>query len=178
MSFFSRLKDIFRPSGRPEYEAPKGFWERRKERRQEREYERSQRRQEKMDRKRREREEKERRKREEERQKKEAEEKAREKDAKARETFKDRWGFDDAQYDGFVQFIASVPEDLKEAFGSDTFIEAFRTADRYDISGTELVDILNQTYAMSEGGTQEDIINDLFVNIHGYAQNKQSGAFI
>ena len=182
MSFFSRLKDIFRPSGRPEYEAPKGFWERRKERRQERkrerEYERSKRRQEKMDRERREREEKERRKREEEQQKREAEEKARERDAKARKTFQDRWGFNDQQYDDFTKFIASTPDDLKEAFGSETLVEAFRTANEYGISGQDLNDILQQTYAMSEGGTQEDIVNDLFINIQGYAQNMESGAFI
>lgn len=182
MSFFSRLKDIFRPSGKSEYEAPKGFWERRKERRQERkqerEYVRSQRRQEKMDRERREREEKERRKREEEQQKKEAEEKARQRDQKARETFKDRWGFNDQEYADFIKFIASIPDDLKEAFGSETLVEAFRTANEYGISGQELNYILQQTYAMSDGGTQEDIVNDLFINIQGYAQNMESGAFI
>ena len=176
MGFFQRLFNKIRPSAAPS--SGGGFWERRRERKREREFERSQRRQEKMDRERAEQEEKARKKREEEQAKREAEQKERERDQKARDTFKSRWGMDDSEYEAFVQFIASTPPEIKEAFGSDTLVEAFRTANSYGISGSELNYILQQTYAMAEAGTQEDIVNDLFVNIQGYAQNMESGAFI
>lgn len=178
MGFFSKLKGLFSRSQAPSGER-KGFFERRREKKRQREYERSQKRQEKMDKERQAQEAKEKRKREEEQKKREAEQKERERDQKARNKFKERWGMNDQEYDNFTQFISAVPGELKEVFGSETLLEAFRTANSYNISGSDLNMILKQTYNNAAPGSDvEDVINDLFINIQGYAENVKSGAFI
>lgn len=171
MGFFERLRNLF-TGGAAEVPRP-GFRERvrqrREERRRERDWKRSQKRQEKM--------EKEDRKREEAEQKRKDEQKKREAHEKGRETFKDRWGFNDEEYDGFIQFVSSVPDELKEVFGSENLVEVFRTGKSMGLSPDDMKQVLQQTYSES-GGTQEDLINDLYVNLQGYAQNVKEGAYV
>lgn len=184
MGFFSRLKGIFSGrgaagasgSGKPSG----GFWQRRKEKREEkrreREWKKSQERMEKMEKE--SLKQKAQRKAEEQKQKRASERKSREYHERGRETFKDRYGFNDKEYDGFVQFVDGMGEDLKEVFGSNNLVEAFRTGRSLGLSPADIKSILDQTYNMTEGGTQEDIINDLYSNMEAYAENVREGSYV
>ena len=177
MGFFSKLKGLFSgrgataPSGSGER---KGFFEQLKERRKEhkiaREWKRSQKRMEKMEKE--SQKQKEQRKEEEQEQKKEDQRRKEEAHEKARKSFKENWGFSDKEYDAFIQFISGIGDELKEIFGSDNLVEIFRTGISYQLSAPELKHILYQSYIHSEGGTQEDLIDFVYLNIQGYAQRK------
>ena len=168
MGLFSKLGRIFGIGKGNATPSGGGFWQRRREAREERRRERaakrSERRMDKM--------EKQRRKEEEARQKREDERKKREAHEAARNTFKDRWGFSDQEYDGFIQFVSSIPDELKEVFGSENLVEAFRTGKSLGLNPSDMKAVLDQTYAGSEAGTQEDIINDLYYNMEMFAQEK------
>ena len=183
MGFFNKLKGLFSgrgaaaPSGSGER---KGFFERARERREERriarEWERSQKRMEKMEKE--SLKEKAKRKAEERQQKREAEQRSREAHERGRETFKDNWGFSDSEYDAFIQFIDGASDELKEVFGSSNLVEAFRTGRSLGLSPDDMKSVLDQTYNMTEGGTQEDIINDLYVNMEAYAAGAREGSYV
>lgn len=183
MGFFSKLKGLFlgrgaaAPSGSGER---KGFFERVRERREEkriaREWERSQKRMEKMEQE--SLKQKAKRKAEERREKKAAEQKSREYHERGRETFKDNWGFNDREYDEFIQFVDGASEEIKEVFGSNNLVEAFRTGRSLGLSPENMKHVLDQTYNMTEGGTQEDIINDLYVNMEAYAAGSREGSYV
>lgn len=183
MGFFSKLRSIFSgrgavaPSGSGER---KGFFERVRERREEkriaREWKRSQERMEKMEKE--SLKEKARRKAEE-REKKRADQERREAaHEKSRGTFKDNWGFNDQEYDDFIQFIDGASDELKEVFGSNNLVEAFRTGRSLGLSPDDMKAVLDQTYNMTEGGTQEDVINDLYINMEAYATGAREGAYV
>lgn len=202
MGFFKGLRErAARIFGRPAAPAPEqpagsdrggwfgGWFQRRREareqRKREKEWERSKRRQEKMDR---EREEYERKKAEEEKARRTAEERAQkeadkkrreEADAKMRDTFKERWGFNDQEYDEFLPFIASFDEYMKEWIQSESLVEVFKTGRSYNISGEDIKQIIDATYnEMSGGFTAEDLIDEIYSNIEGYAQNVSEGAYV
>lgn len=162
-------------------EAPKrpGFFskERRAERKQaraekkiQRDYERSQKKQEKMDKKIREQ--------EEQQQKYKDEQKKREQQEHARSTFKKRYGFNDREYEGFIQFIGSVGEDMKDVYGSMNLVEAFRTGKSLGLDPKDMVQVVKATYSDTFSATQEDLIDDLYRNMEGYAQNVKEGAYV
>lgn len=183
MGFFSRLKNIFSGRAASAPETPKsggGFWERmkqsRQERKQAREWKRSQERMEKMEQE--SLKEKARRKAEE-KEKKKADQKRREAaHEKGRDTFKENWGFSDREYDDFIQFIDGASDEIKEVFGSNNLVEAFRTGRSLGLSPNDLKNVLDQTYNMTEGGTQEDIINDLYMNMSAYAESVREGSYV
>ena len=199
MGFFKGLKEraarIFSRPETPRTEqrtgsgASSGWFQRRREAREERkrqrEYKKSQRRQEKLDREREEYElkkaaEEKKRREDEERAKKEADKRKREEqDAKTRKTFNDRWGFDDQEYDGFIQFISGFGDDMKEFITSESLVEIYRTGRNYSINPSDMRNIIYETYnSMSGGFTTEDLVDEIYVNIQGYAQNVAEGAFI
>lgn len=183
MGFFSKLKGLFSgrgaaaPSGSGER---KGFFERVRERREEkriaREWKKSQERMEKMEQE--SLKQKAKRKAEERREKKASEQKSREYHERGRETFKDNWGFNDKEYDDFIQFIDSASDEIKEVFGSNNLVEAFRTGKSLGLSPEDMTAVLDQTYAMTDGGTQEDIINDLYTNMEAYAAGTREGSYV
>lgn len=183
MGFFSRLKNIFSGRAAAAPETPKsggGFWERmkqaRQKRKQTREWKRSQERMEKMEQE--SLKEKARRKAEE-KEKKKADQKRREAaHEKGRDTFKDNWGFSDREYDDFIQFIDGASDEIKEVFGSNNLVEAFRTGRSLGLSPNDLKNVLDQTYNMTDGGTQEDIINDLYMNMSAYAESVREGSYV
>lgn len=170
MGFFSRLREFF--FGRGEAAAPSGrvgFGERMRQRRIERQAKRSQKIMEKL--------EKQQRKEEEKRKKAEDFRKKEEAYNKGRDTFRERWGFSNRDYDNFVQFIASVPDEMKEAFGSENLVEVFRTGKNLGLDPTELKDVITNTYSVA-GGTQEDLINEIYFNMEELASQKSEGAYV
>ena len=192
MGFFGKLRERF--FGRPAEpstgsEAAGGWFQRRREAREERkrkrEYEKSQRRQEKMDR---EREEYERKREEAEKKRREAEEKAKkdedrkrreQQDQETRAKFKERWGFSDDEYDEFIPFIASFDDYMKEWVQSESLVEIFRTGKSYNLAPDEIKMIIDTTYNdMSGGFTAEDLIDEVYTNMRGYAQNVSEGAYV
>lgn len=192
MGFFGKLKERFF-GGQKAPAAPSGsgggWFQRRREKREERkrqkEYEKSQRRQEKMDK---EREEYERKKAEADKARREAEERARkeadrkkreEEDLSTKEKFKQRWGFTDEEYYEFMPFIASFDEYMKEWVQSESLVEIFKTGKQYKLSGDEIKYIIDSTYnEMSGGFTAEDLIDEVYLNMKGYAQNVAEGAYV
>lgn len=186
MNLWNRLKGIFSRRGSGEAsEGRGGFFsgmrERVEERRRDREYRRSQRRMERMERRQRKEEQRQKQQRmnEEQEAKRQAEEEERRRDEKARQTFKERWGFNDDEYGRFMQFINSIPREYIEQLGSDTLVEFFRTGQTYNLSHEEIANVVKQTMETTEGVYAEDIINDLYTNLEGYAQNvKASGGNI
>ena len=126
MGFFERLRNLFR-GGEASQEQRGGFFERARQRRIERQARRSQKIIEKLEKQQR---------KEEERQKKEADQRKKEEAyKKSAETFKERWGFSSQAYDDFIQFVSSVPDEMKEViqvgqavlvpFGRQGLINAF-----------------------------------------------------
>lgn len=183
MGFFSKLKGLFSGRGAAASSGSgesKGFFERVRERREEkriaREWKRSQERMEKMEQE--SLKQKSKRKAEERREKREAEQRSRESHERGRETFKDNWGFSDKEYDAFIQFIDGASDELKEVFGSNNLVEAFRTGRSLGLSPEDMKKVLDQTYNMTEGGTQEDIVNDLYINMEAYAAGAREGAYV
>ena len=171
MGFFQRLKQFFTPAA----PSPKvgGFiskararWE---EMKRERAFKRSQKRQAKM--------EKAQRKAEEAAKKRADEQKKRDAHEKAAETFMDRWGFNRSEYERFIQFMESVPDDLKEAFSSGSLVEAFRKGRSLGLSPDDMKVVLNQTYSDTEG-TQEDLVNDLYMNMSAYAEYIKERSYV
>ena len=183
MGFFSRLKSIFSGRAAAAPETPKaggGFWERlrqgRQERKQAREWKKSQERMEKMEQENLK--QKAKRKAEERREKKAAEQKSREYHERGRETFKDNWGFNDKEYDDFIQFIDSASDELKEVFGSNNLVEAFRTGRTLGLTPDDMKAVLMQTYNDTDSGTQEDIIDSLYYNIYALSSNIEVGSHV
>lgn len=183
MGFFGKIRErIAKAFNQPTAPAPehKGFFERRREAREEKrirkEWERSQRRQEKMEREAEK--QKQKRRSEERQQKREAEQRAREAHEKARDTFLNNWGFTPSEYEGFIQFVDGLGSDLKEAFGSENLVEAFRTGRSLGLNPSDMKAVLEQTYNMGNGGTQEDFVNDLYANMNTYAISVSEGAFV
>lgn len=177
MNLWQRLKGLFSRNEAPAQEENNSFLgrlrETRQERKRQREYKRSQRRMQHMERQRQKEEErqKEERKSEEQEAKQESEKEERRRYEKARKTFKERWDFSDAQYDRFMQFVNSLPREYIEQLGSETLVEFFRTGETYKLSSDEMATIVKETMETSEGMYAEDIINDLYTNMEGYAQN-------
>lgn len=186
MGLFNRIKGLFGrqdPTGvsyNNEGTPRGGFWQRvgdgLKQRRIDRQWKKSQERMEKMERE--SLRDKMRRKAEEAAQKKAYEERMRAAHEQGRQSFQEHYGFNDRQYDDFIQFIDGTGEDLKEAFGSENLVEAFRTGREYGLSPEDMRAVLDQTYNMTEGGTQEDIINDLYANMAAYAGNVKEGSYV
>ena len=181
MGFFSKIFGRKAAPGVSHKEGPRpGFFDRLRERaadrKRAREWKRSQDRMEKMEKENLR--EKMKRKAEEREQKRAAEEKSREYHERGRETFQDRWNFSDKEYDDFIHFIDGTGEDLKEAFGSNNLVEAFRTGRNLGLSPEDMQYVLKQTYDMTEGGTQEDIINDLYSNMEAYAGSVSEGSYV
>lgn len=169
MGFFQWLKNIF-TGGRP---AGGGFFERARQRRFERKAERQAKRSQKiMDKL-----EKQQRKEDEKRQKEADFKKKVEAYNKGRETFGQRWGFKDQEYDNFIQFVASIPDEMKEAFGSENLVEVFRTGRDLGLTPEELKGVVSDTYA-SAGGTQEDLINDIYFSMEALSSQKEAGAYV
>ena len=183
MGFFSKLRGIF--SGRKAAASSgsgerKGFFERVRERREEkriaREWERSQKRMEKMEQE--SLKQKAKRKAEERLEKKAAEQKSREYHERGRETFKDNWGFNDKEYDDFIQFIDGASDEIKEVFGSNNLVEAFRTGRTLGLTPDDMKAVLKQTYNDIDGGTQEDIVDSLYYNIYALSSNIEEGSHV
>lgn len=166
MGLFSRIKNLF-TGGRPV--AQGGFFERAKQRRIERQARRSQRIMDKL--------EKQQRKEEEKQQKEEDFRKKQEAYNKGRDTFRERWDFSNDDYDNFIQFIASIPDEMKEAFGSENLVEIFRTGRDLGLTPEELKGVVSDTYA-SAGGTQEDLINDIYFSMEALSSQKEAGAYV
>lgn len=182
MNLWGRIKSFFgRGEAAPAQEPKKGFFgrmrEAREERKRQREYEKSQRRMAKMEKQRKKEEDKlkEQRRQEEAAAKEEAQRMEAERDRKARETFKDRWGFNNAQYEGFMKFVNAIPREYIEQLGSDTLVEFFRTGQTYNLSPEQMTSIVKQTMATTEGIYAEDIINDLYANLEAYSADSDGG---
>lgn len=168
MGFFERLRNLFR-GGEASQEQRGGFFERARQRRIERQARRSQKIMEKLEKQQR---------KEEERKKKEADQRKKEEAyKKSAETFKERWGFSSQAYDDFIQFVSSVPDEMKEVFGSENLVEIFRTGNSLGLDPNELKDIVSQTYSEA-GGTQEDLINDIYFNMEMMSNQKSEGAYV
>lgn len=183
MGFFSKLKGLFSGRGAAASSGSgerKGFFDRVRERREEkriaREWKRSQERMEKMEKE--SLKEKAKRKAEEWQQKREAEQRSKEAHERGRETFKDNWGFSDTEYDAFIQFIDGASEELKEVFGSSNLVEAFRTGHTLGLTPDDMKAALIQTYNDTDGGTQEDIIDNLYYNIYVLSSNIKAGSHV
>lgn len=182
MNLWNRIKGIFRrDASAPEGEKTEsGFFGRLKQRRAERkrkkEYRRSQRRMEKMERTEQKRQDESKRQRQKEEQfaKWQAEQEERHRDQKARKTFKERWGFSDKEYEGFVGFIASIPKQYVEQVGSDTIVEVFRSGVEMGLTSHDMQIVVRDTIEnmqVHQFVYAEDVIDDLYTNMQGYAQN-------
>lgn len=165
MGLFQRLKNIF-TGGRP---AGGGFFERARQRRVERQARRSERIMDKMEKQQR---------KEQERRQKEADFKKKvEAYNKGKKTFEARWGFSDREYDNFIQFVSSIPDEMKEAFGSENLVEVFRTGKDLGLSPEDLKNVVTQTYNTA-GGTQEDLINDIYFMMEQMSNQMSEGAYV
>lgn len=138
-----------------------------KERRQQRQYERSQRRQDRMDRAEEKRRESEKAKRAaEDRAKKEADARKQQQRYKESEKkFNKRWGFTPEMHDNFLQFINSIPPDVREAFGSEQLVEIYRSGHNLDIKPEDLSSLVLSTWNNSEAITADELVDEVYTNM-------------
>ena len=152
-----------------------GFFnkEARAQRQRERDYRRSQRRQERMERREEKRRQKEREQRaaQERREKEEKAQREEERYKQSEKTFDKRWGFTPDMHSGFIQFINSIPPEVREAFGSEQLVEVYRSGNNINMSPEKLADLVMNTWNNSEAMTAEELIDDLYTNMEQYNED-------
>ena len=149
--------------------------EERARRKRERDYRRSQRRQERMERREEKRRQKEKEKRasEEQRAKEEKAQKEEERYKQREKTFDKRWGFTPDMHSGFIQFINSIPPEVREAFGSEQLVEVYRSGNNINMSPEDLANLVMNTWNNSEAMTAEELIDELYTNMEQYNEDDQ-----